>query len=289
VSPQADEAGWSQWPAPAKLNLFLRIVGRREDGYHRLQTAFQLLEWGDGIRLRVRDDGAIRRIAGNESVPEESDLAVRAARLLQADTGCAQGCDIAIEKRIPMGGGFGGGSSDAATLLVALDRLWKTHLGTDRLAELGLRLGADVPVFVRGHNAWAEGIGEQLTPIELPRRWYLIVDPDVHASTAELFRKPELTRDAAPTTISAFVSGRVSGNAFEPVLRRCEPEIAAALDALAGFGTACVTGSGGGCFVAFAAMEEAETARAALQGRWKAWIAAGATRSPLLDRLEQLP
>jgi len=287
---QAD-AGWSEWPAPAKLNLFLRIVGRRADGYHELQTVFQLLAWGDNVRLRLRPDGEIRRVmedAHAYGVAESDDLAIRAARLLQSESGCPLGCDIAVEKRIPLGGGFGGGSSDAATVLVALDRLWKTALGTDRLAALGLRLGADVPAFVHGHNAWAEGIGERLTPIELPARWYLIVDPRVHVPTAELFQATDLTRDAVPATMTGFSRGPVLGNAFEPVLRRREPEIAAALDALAQFGTACVTGSGGGCFVAFDTRGEAESALAALPKRWQAWIAAGASRSPLLDRLEQM-
>jgi 4-diphosphocytidyl-2-C-methyl-D-erythritol kinase len=191
-----------------------------------------------------------------------------------------------------VGGGFGGGSSDAATALVALDHLWKTGLGFDRLAGLGLRLGADVPVFVRGRNAWAEGIGEILTPIELPRRWYLIVDPGVSVPTAELFCAPELTRDATPTTIPDAFPGQspdASGNAFEPVLRLREPAIAAALEALSAFGDACVTGSGGGCFVGFDSPADAHAALARLPGRWKAWIASGAARSSLLDRLEQLP
>jgi len=289
VQSEARDSGWSTWPAPAKLNLFLRIVGRRDDGYHLLQTAFQLLDWGDTVRLRLRGDGAIVRIGEIQGVAEDSDLAVRAARLLQAQTGCKPGCEIAIDKAIPMGGGFGGGSSDAATVLVALDRLWKTGLGSDRLAALGLSLGADVPVFVHGRNAWAEGIGERLTPIDIPPRWYLIVDPGVHVPTAELFSASELTRDAAPTTIPHTFSGTSLGNAFEPVLRRREPKIAAVLDALARFGTACVTGSGGGCFVAFDTVEQAESARDALPGGLKAWISAGAARSPLLDRLEQLP
>lgn len=286
------DAGWSEWPAPAKLNLFLRIVGRRADGYHELQTAFQLLAWGDSVRLRLRADGAIRRVAADAhdyGVAEADDLAIRAARLLKSESGCALGCEIAIEKRIPLGGGFGGGSSDAATVLVVLDRLWRTGLGTDRLAELGLRLGADVPVFVRGHNAWAEGIGERLTPIELPPRWYLIVDPGVHVPTAELFQESDLTRDAAAATMTGFTRESALGNVFEPVLRRREPEIAAVLDALAQFGTACVTGSGGGCFVAFDTLGNAESALAALPKRWRAWIAKGASRSPLLDRLEQMP
>ena len=302
------ENDWSEWPAPAKLNLFLRIVGRRADGYHELQTAFQLLDWGDGVRLRVRSDGAIRRVGvkiGNGErvtgngrtqpgvvrdygVAEADDMTVRAARLLQSESGCALGCDIAVEKRIPLGGGFGGGSSDAATVLVALNALWKVGFGNDRLAALGLRLGADVPVFVHGHNAWAEGIGERLTPMTLPPHWYLIVDPGVHVATAELFQASDLTRNAVPATMHAFASGPALGNAFVPVLRRREPKIAAALDALAQFGMACMTGSGGGCFVAFDTRGQAESALAALPDRWQAWIAAGASRSPLLDRLDQM-
>jgi 4-diphosphocytidyl-2-C-methyl-D-erythritol kinase len=286
-------AGWTEWPAPAKLNLFLRIVGRRADGYHALQTAFQLLEWGDRVRLRMRADGIIRRAGLDDSVDdygvkEFDDLTIRAARLLQTESGSTLGCDIAVKKRIPLGGGFGGGSSDAATTLVALDWLWGIHLGVDRLAALGLKLGADVPVFVYGHNAWAEGVGEQLTPLALPPRWYLIVDPGVHVPTAELFQVPGLTRDAAPATMRGFMFDSAFGNAFEPVLRQREPEIVAALEALAQFGKACVTGSGSGCFVAFDAPEHAESALAALPKRWKGWIATGASRSPLLDRLEQL-
>ncbi len=286
------DAGWSEWPAPAKLNLFLRIVGRRADGYHNLQTAFQLLDWGDSVRLRIRSDGAIRRVASDENVrdygvAEADDLAVRAAALLQSESGCALGCELAIIKRIPLGGGFGGGSSDAATVLVALDALWKTGLGSERLAALGLKLGADVPVFVHGQNGWAEGVGERLTSLALPPRWYLIVDPGVHVPTAELFQTSDLTRDAAPVTMHRFASASALGNVFEPVLRRREPKIAAALDALARFGSACVTGSGSGCFVAFDSAEHAEIARAALPKHWKTWIAAGASRSPLLDRLEQ--
>jgi len=291
MTSMSTDAGWTEWPAPAKLNLFLRILGRRADGYHELQTAFQLLDWGDSVRLRLRADGAIRRIAADAhdyGVVEADDLAIRAARLLQSESGCALGCEIAIEKHIPLGGGFGGGSSDAATVLVVLDRLWRTGFGTDRLAELALRLGADVPVFVHGHNAWAEGVGERLTPIELQPRLYLIVDPGVHVPTAELFQESDLTRDAAPATMTGFTRGAAPGNVFEPVLRRREPEIAAALAALAQFGTASVTGSGGGCFVAFETRAQAESALAALPNRWRAWIAAGASRSPLLDRLEQM-
>lgn len=290
------DAGWSIWPAPAKLNLFLRIVGRRPDGYHLLQTVFRILDWGDTISIRLRDDGRIVR--HGESAPgvaEADDLTVRAAKLLQSTAKIAQGADIAIEKRIPSGGGLGGGSSDAATVLRALDRLWGCNLSVDALAELGLRLGADVPVFVRGENAWAEGLGEQLTPIDLPPAWYLLAAPGIHAATAELFQAAELTRNAAAATMSDFVSdpflqGQALGNAFEPVLRRREPAVEAVFAALRSAGTARLTGSGSVCFVEFADRESAERALDGLAKRLPsgltAWIAAGAPRSPLLDALE---
>ena len=279
--------GWSSWPAPAKLNLFLRIPRRRVDGYHELQTVFRLLDWGDTVRLRLRDDGAITRVGASiAGVAEADDLTVRAAKLLQSEANCVEGVDISIEKRIPAGAGFGGGSSDAATVLRVLDRLWRLDLGIERLAALGLRLGADVPVFVRGENAWAEGVGEILTPLALPPAWYVLVDPGVHAATAALFQAPELTRNAAPATISDFVSGARLGNAFEPVLRRREPAVEAAFAALAQLGTPRLTGSGSGCFVEFATRESAEAALAALPASLKAWLAAGAACSPLLDALE---
>jgi 4-diphosphocytidyl-2-C-methyl-D-erythritol kinase len=284
----AAEAGWSAWPAPAKLNLFLRITGRRDDGYHSLQTVFRILEWGDTVFLRPRNDGIICRIgAGVAGVEEADDLLVRAAKRLQSSVNCVQGVDIGIEKRIPMGGGFGGGSSDAATVLVALNQLWRLHLGVDRLAELGLALGADVPVFVRGHNAWAEGVGEQLTAISLPPAWYVLASPGVHAATADLFQSPDLTRDARPATIAGFLSGNVLDNAFEPVLRRREPAIEAMFAALSSIGTPRLTGSGSGCFVEFATRESAEAALATLPASVCAWLVRGADRSPLLDAVEQ--
>lgn len=280
-------ADWSIWPAPAKLNLFLRIPGRRADGYHLLQTVFRLLDWGDTIRLRRRADGRIVRhgdsVAG---VAETDDLVVRAAKLLKTTANVQEGADIVVEKRIPVGGGFGGGSSDAATVLVALDALWGTGLGPDRLAALGLQLGADVPVFVRGDNAWAEGVGERLTPIALAPAWYLLVDPGVHVPTAALFQAPELTRDAPPATIADFVSGVPLGNAFEPVLRGREPAIEAVFAALSRVGPPRLTGSGSGCFVEFATREAAEAALAALPSGLKAWVVAGAARSPLHAALE---
>lgn len=278
----AVEQGWSEWPAPAKLNLFLQITGRREDGYHQLQTVFRLLDWGDTLHLRTRGDGSIVRHGESaKGVAEADDLAVRAARLLQSEAKTTQGADISVEKRVPTGGGFGGGSSDAATVLVGLNQLWGLDLSLDRLAALGLQLGADVPVFVRGENAWAEGVGEELTPVRLPAAWYLLADPGVHVPTRDLFQAPDLTRNAAPAKIADFVSGNLLGNAFEPVLRRREPAIEAAFATLSRIGTPRLTGSGSGCFVEFGDRASAEAALAGLPEGLRAWIAAGADRSPL--------
>jgi 4-diphosphocytidyl-2-C-methyl-D-erythritol kinase len=275
-------AGWSQWPSPAKLNLFLRILGRRPDGYHDLQTVFQVLDWGDSLRLRVTPGGAIRRTgAEGYAVPESSDLVVLAAKSLQSAAKVTEGVDIIVEKAIPLGGGFGGGSSNAATVLVALNHLWRAGFGEDALAELGLALGADVPVFVRGRSAWAEGVGERLTPLELPPAAYLVVDTGVHVPTAELFQTPELTRDAAPATIAGFVSGSVLGNAFEPVLRRRSEAVEATLQVLSQLGPAALTGTGGGCFARFGTRAEAEAARVRLPSGLRAWVAEGVSVSPL--------
>ena len=283
---EGKDEGWSEWPAPAKLNLFLRVTGRQPDGYHALQTVFRLLDWGDTVRLRPTLDGVVRRVGSPmPGLDPEDDLTVRAARLLQKEAKSQQGVEIVVEKRIPAGRGLGGGSSDAATTLVALDRLWGLGWRRERLATLGLQLGADVPVFVHGRNAWAEGVGERLVPIDLPPAWYLVVDPGVHAPTAGLFQAPELTRDAAPATIADFVSGPGLGNVFEPVLRRREPAVEAAFAALARFGTPRLTGTGSACFVEFAEREAADEALARWPGGLHAWVAAGAARSRLLDAL----
>lgn len=285
MNPAAD--GWSAWPAPAKLNLFLHIVGRRADGYHLLQTVFQLLDRGDTLRLRLRTDGEILRVDPLPGVAAETDLAVRAARLLQEAGGVRQGVDIAIDKRIPMGGGLGGGSSDAATTLVALNALWGCGLGEDDLAVLGQRLGADVPVFVRGRSAWAEGIGEHLTPLDLPQRWYAVVDPGVHVPTAALFAAPELTRAALQLTIPRFLAGEATGNAFEPVARARFPAVASALDWLGGYGAARLSGSGG---CVFAAVDTRETALGIVENcpaGMRGFAARGVTASPLLARLDE--
>lgn len=279
--------GWSWWPAPAKLNLCLRITSRRPDGYHELQSAFRLLEWGDTVGIRLRQDGVIARVGGSvPGVAEADDLLVRAAKLLKTHANVALGADIRVEKRIPAGGGFGGGSSDAATVLNVLDHLWGTALGEDALAALGLTLGADVPIFVRGRNAWAEGVGERLTPIVLPPAWYVLVDPGLHVATPVLFASPDLTRNAAPVKIADFLSGSVPDNVFEPVLRRREPAIEAVFATLSRIGTPRLTGTGSGCFVEFASLQAAQAGLALLPSELRGWVVAGAARSPLLDALD---
>jgi 4-diphosphocytidyl-2-C-methyl-D-erythritol kinase len=277
-------AEWSTWPAPAKLNLFLQIIGRRDDGYHELQTVFRLLDWGDSVHLRLRDDTRICRVGDSvRGVAEADDLMVRAAALLQGAAGIERGIDIRVDKRIPAGGGFGGGSSDAATVLVALNQLWGVGLEVNALAALGLQLGADVPVFVHGHNAWAEGVGERLTPITLPEAAYLLLDPGVHVPTPELFCCPDLTRDASVAKIADFASGGLLGNAFEPVLRAREEAVETAFQVLAQVGTPRLTGSGSGCFVEFGTRADAERALAKLPGDVRAWVVGGVAHSPLLD------
>ena len=231
------------WPAPAKLNLFLHVVARRADGYHDLQTLFQFIDLCDAVGLGLRADGRIERVEGMAEVPPETDLAVRAARLLQETTGCRLGADIAVRKRIPSGGGLGGGSSDAATVLRVLNRLWGIGLGMDELATLGLRLGSDVPVFLHGSSAWAEGRGEILEPVELPERWYLILHPGVAVSTAAIFQAPELTRNSPLITIPAPF-GPAGRNDCEPVVRSRFPDVAEALDWLALSSPARLTGTG---------------------------------------------
>ena len=236
------------WPAPAKLNLFLHVVGRRADGYHLLQTVFQFLDVGDTLRFRVNDDGAVGRLTPLAGVPEAQDLCVRAARLLKTHSGTHQGADIALEKRLPLGGGLGGGSSDAATTLLALNHLWGLHWPLARLASLGLELGADVPVFVHGHAAWAEGVGERLTAVDVPESWYVVLVPPVQVATAAVFREPQLTRSSPPITIRDFLAGRAR-NDLEVTVRGRYPEVDAALTWLAQFGPARLTGSGACVFL----------------------------------------
>jgi 4-diphosphocytidyl-2-C-methyl-D-erythritol kinase len=269
------------WPAPAKLNLFLHITARRSDGYHDLQTVFQLIDLADDIRIEVRADGRIERPAGPEGVPPEADLAVRAALALQRATGAALGADLHVTKRIPMGGGLGGGSSDAATVLVALNQMWKCGLNEDDLAGIGGKLGADVPVFVRGRSAWAEGRGELLTPLALPESWFVLVHPGVHVPTAVVFQAPELTRNSPPITMTGFFQsgGR---NDFEPVVRERYPEVGHALDWLGRFAPPRLTGTGSCIFAPCASRRQAQDIASQVPGPWRAMVARGMNVSPLL-------
>ncbi len=276
---------WTIWPAPAKLNLFLRITGRRADDYHELQTVFRLLDWGDEVRLRVREDGAVTRVRGASGVVEQDDLAMRAAHLLRRHAGCALGVDIDVRKRIPMGAGLGGGSSDAATVLVALNWLWGLDLDEDTLAALGRRLGADVPVFVRGRSAWAEGVGDEFSPIHLPRRHYVVLDPREPVSTAALFQAPELTRNAPRATISSFVSGETTENAFLPLVRARHPRVADALDWLGDFGDARLSGSGGCVFLELRSLARARAVADRCPARFEAHVASGMDVSLLQEAL----
>ncbi|HSD53006.1 MAG TPA: 4-(cytidine 5'-diphospho)-2-C-methyl-D-erythritol kinase [Burkholderiales bacterium] len=268
------------WPAPAKLNLMLHVVGRRADGYHLLQTVFRLIDLADTLSFAPRADGAIRLAAPLAGVPEVDDLTVRAARLLQAETGCGAGAMISVEKRIPLGGGLGGGSSDAATTLIALNELWGTGLARPDLERIGLRLGADVPFFLLGRNAFGEGIGEVLTPVDLPPAWYVVITPQVAVSTREMFAAPELTRNTKPLKITVFFAG-LGRNDLEPVVRARFPEVARALEWLAGHGAARMSGSGASVFAAFEREDEARAVAAKVPGEWRAWAVRGLDRHPL--------
>jgi len=271
-------------PAPAKLNLFLHVVGRRPDGYHLLQTLFRFIDLNDTLHFTLRDDGEVHRTNNVEGVAEEQDLCVRAARLLQAETGCTQGVDIAIEKRIPMGGGLGGGSSDAATTLIALNRLWSLGLTRVRLMELGLQLGADVPVFVFGENAFAEGVGEALQAYSLPEAWYVVLFPPVHVPTAQIFTHPELTRDSVSITMRALSMPQTQlRNDLQPVACKLYPEVARHIDSLSNYGKAVMTGSGACVFAEFASRSQAEAVLRQLPEDMRGVVAQGLNKHPLHD------
>lgn len=276
-------------PAPAKLNLFLHITGRRPDGYHLLQTVFQFLDHADTLHFTLRQDGVITLAPELPGVPTATNLVLRAARLLQETTGCRLGADLVLEKRLPMGGGIGGGSSDAATTLLGLNELWGLHLAEDRLAELGLGLGADVPVFVRGRAAFAEGVGERLTPVDIPENYFLVLTPQAHVSTPEVFRHPQLTRHTPAITVAAFLSGGVGKtlrNDCENVVRTLSPEVDAALVWLSSHGHARMTGTGACCFLECPdrATAEALLAQSPIPG----FVARGLNRSPAHSALATL-
>jgi 4-diphosphocytidyl-2-C-methyl-D-erythritol kinase len=276
------------WPAPAKINLFLHITGRRPDGYHLLQTLFQFVDYGDSLEFELREDGDIRRLTALPGVAPEQDLVVRAARKLKDLTGCRLGADIKVDKRLPMGGGLGGGSSDAATVLVALNRLWATAVPVDELARLGLSLGADVPVFVRGEAAWAEGVGEILTPCPAQEGPVLVITPDCNVETRVVFNSPELTRDTPPITMPAFSLTR-TGNDCEPVTRRLYPEVGRALDWLARFAPTRMSGTGASVFALFDSDSAADAVARQVPSEWRHFRARRVNRSPLKDRLGSEP
>jgi 4-diphosphocytidyl-2-C-methyl-D-erythritol kinase len=278
----------SLWPAPAKLNLFLHILGRRPDGYHELQTCFQFVDLCDEVSIEVRSDGLIRRAIEIPGLPAEADLCVRAAKALQQASGSSLGADIGLAKKIPMGGGLGGGSSDAATCLVALNQLWAIDWPREKLAALGLKLGADVPVFVHGRVAWAEGVGERLTPLYSPlapkEANYLILKPNVSVSTAEVFQDPELTRNSAPITIHGFLASGGRNDCLG-VVRRRYPEVAHALDWLSVFGSARLTGTGACVFLACETLALAQEIKRKVPPEFEGFLARGLNDSPLLEGL----
>ena len=278
----------SVWPAPAKLNLFLHILGRRPDGYHELQTCFQFVDLCDEIRIEVRADGQIRRAVEIPGLPAEADLCIRAAKALQSASGATLGADISLAKKIPVGGGLGGGSSDAATCLIALNQLWGVHWPREKLAAVGLKLGADVPVFVHGRVAWAEGVGERLTPLYPPlapmEANYLILKPNVFVSTAEVFQDPELTRNSAPITIHGFLASGGRNDCLG-VVRRRYPEVAHALDWLSVFGSARLTGTGACVFLACENEDLAQEIMRKVPPEFEGFLARGLNDSPLLEGL----
>ena len=276
------------YPAPAKLNLFLHVTGRRADGYHLLQTLFRFIDLSDTLHFTLREDGEVRRVNALDGVPAEQDLCVRAARLLQRECNCPVGVDIGLEKRIPMGGGLGGGSSDAATTLLALNKLWNLGLSRARLMQLGLSLGADVPVFIFGENAFAEGVGEQLQAFPLPDAWYVVLFPPVHVPTAQIFSHPELTRDSISITIRALPIGQnlstvALGNDLQSIVCKLYPKVAQYLEILGNFAPAMMTGSGACVFAEFASEADAQKVLRQLPKEMQGVVAHGLPQHPLRD------
>ena len=277
-------SGSLRLPAPAKLNLMLHITGRRADGYHLLQSVFQFIDLCDWLEFDCRDDRVIKRQAGNSPVAADDDILLRAAHLLQARFAVDQGVDIRIDKRIPIGGGLGGGSSDAATCLIALNRLWGLDLSLTELAEIGLELGADVPVFVQGRAAWASGIGELLEAVDIDEPVYLLIDPKITVSTAQIFAAEELTRNCDPITIRAFLRG-AGRNVCEPVVRKRHPAVAEALDWLSQFGAARMSGTGACVFVEADSLRQAELVKSQVPENWAGYVVSAMNRSPLHQQL----
>ncbi|MFZ6654170.1 4-(cytidine 5'-diphospho)-2-C-methyl-D-erythritol kinase [Undibacterium sp. TJN19] len=274
-------------PAPAKLNLFLHVTGRRADGYHLLQTAFQLIDHCDYLDFAVREDGQIVRTNDIEGVPADSDLIVRAARLLQQQTACPLGADLTLHKHLPMGGGLGGGSSDAATALMALNHLWKTGLSRAELMKTGLQLGADVPFFLFGENAFAEGVGEELQPLDTPACWFVVLEPGVQVPTPAIFSAKGLTRNTKPVRIADFSSTKELDwkNDLQTVACALFPQVGEAIQWLSGYGDAKMTGSGACVFCAFADEASADSVLKQVPDRWVSWKAKALSRHPMALKL----
>ena len=268
------------WPAPAKINLFLHITGQRSDGYHQLQTVFQFLDYCDHLQFRVTKQPKIRLLTPITGVNDNDNLIVRAAKLLQQHADVKHGVEITLDKQLPMGGGLGGGSSNAATTLVALNTLWECRLSNDELARLGLILGADVPVFIHGHAAWAEGVGEKLTTVSPPEPWYVVIVPNCHVSTTDIFSAPELTRDCEHITISRFLSGE-GRNVCEDVVTKDYPLVADAIDWLAQYAKSRMSGTGACVFAGFDSQQLAQHVVENLPEDWQGFVAKGCNQSPL--------
>lgn len=282
-SPTPHPNGFTTWLAPAKLNLFLHITGRRADGYHELQTIFQFIELFDEIAIRPTLDGVISRVGKNQDVPEADDLMVRAAHLLQQSQKTHFGAEISINKRIPMGGGLGGGSSNAATVLMALNQLWTLNLPKSELQSLGLTLGADIPVFIGGHAAWAEGVGEKLTGIDPKELWYLVINPRCHVPTEKIFTHPELTRDCRAMRIRASLSKDMR-NVCQPVVCKLYPEIDECIRWLEQFSTVRLSGTGGCVFTSFTDQRAADAALRQVPAKWQGFVAKGINLHPFYQR-----
>jgi 4-diphosphocytidyl-2-C-methyl-D-erythritol kinase len=286
IQKQINRSAWAEeWPAPAKLNLMLRITGQRSDGYHLLQTVFQFIELCDWITFHPVDGGRVSLLNLIPGVPEADDLTVRAARLLKAETGCEQGVCIEVKKNLPMGGGLGGGSSDAATTLVVLNALWGLQLSMEKLMELGLALGADVPVFVYGNSAWAEGVGEKLERIDIPEQWFVVIKPDCHVDTKEIFLSKNLTRDSKSIRIADFIAGQHQNDCLGVVRERYQSVKDALVD-LSGFSEARLTGTGACVFAQFDSEKAASSAYQSLQKKWQAYLVKGVNESPLFSKLK---
>ena len=283
---QIDSSAWTQrWPASATLNLMLRITGQRNDGYHLLQTVFQFIDLCDWITFHPVADGRVSLQKPMPGVPEADDLTVRAAKLLKAETGCEQGVCIEVEKNLPMGGGLGGGSSDAATTLVVLNELWGLQLSMEKLMELGLALGADVPVFIYGHSAWAEGVGEKLEKIDIPEPWFVVIRPDCHVNTGEVFSAKDLTRNSKSIKIADFIAGQHQNDCLGVVRERYQ-SVKEALHDLSVFSEARLTGTGACVFAQFDSEKAAANTYQSLEKKWQVYLVKGLNESPLFSKLK---